>query len=473
MPKPGPLFTFPSIGGVESPFYALRFDKFGALISPETTQDLIEKLESGEFTDVIVCAHGWNNIWKTALENYRGFIDNLGVVHRRTGVKPKHPYRPLAIGIFWPSTSLVLPWEQPPRIAGGDPAERPALDAWEVEDQQTIAELLPDEQLEEFYALTDAAELDAQEAERLAELLLRISSADDEDLHDPHAATVADLLAAWKAYEAPEAVAVAPGRGGVRVAADEEADEEDDGEDAAAPAAPVAAGSFPSDPRQLLRLTTVRVMKDRAGKVGARGVGSVLRRAMTAAPQARFHLVGHSYGARLLLNAVSRPVDGPLPGSVRSLLLLQPAVNHLCFADALPGFEGTPPGGYHEAIAKVELPILTTVSVHDFPLRKVFHHALIRPKDIGEILIAGGDDPPPSIYAALGGYGPRGIEPVAKVAKVEMMDPAAAPSPGDFYDLRRDGPEIIVLDGDDKIDDHGDVVTTATAWALLNLIAQE
>ena len=467
VPEPGPLFWFTSFGGARAPFYALRFDKFGELISPQTAEHLVNALEGGAYTDVVVCAHGWNNLWKTALANYRGFIDNLGEVHRRTGIRPEGDYLPLVIGIFWPSTSLVLPWERPPHIAGeaGDD-EDPELDAWEVDDQTTVAELIAPSDRAEFYSLTDATNLDEEQARRLATLLVNTDQTDDEDLNGQSDANVSDLLRVWQDYEAPQATRAAPGAGGVRVPAEEGQEGEDKSDNVELPDA-VAAGSFPRDPREILRLTTVRIMKDRAGKVGARGVASVLRRAIDVAPHTRFHLVGHSYGARLLLNAVSRPVKGP-PLNVRSMLLLQPAVNHLCFADELPEFKGNPPGGYRAALTNVELPILTTKSIHDHPLRKVFHHALIRPKDIGEILIAG-DDPPPSIYAALGGYGPGRI---AAVKTVPMTDPEGTPAPDDIYDLDIGNHEVLVLNGNDKIADHGDVVTTATAWAMLSLIAK-
>lgn len=469
MPEPGPLFWFRSIGGEESPFYALRFDKFGELSSPRTAEELVDRLEKGEFTDVIVCSHGWNNVWKDALANYRHFLECLGDISERTGLRPDRAYKPLVIGVFWPATSLVLPWEKGPAIAGGVPggSDSPDLDAWEVGDTETIAELIAEDDLAEFYRLAEAKSLDTADAARLADLLLPLTERGDSDLHEmgpEGTAGRADLLAGWQEYATSERpTGVAPGRGGRRLPADEEIDIQS-GQHAGS--APLLAGRVSLDPRIVLRLTTVRIMKDRAGKVGARGVGDILRRCMTAAPSARIHLVGHSYGCRVLLNAVARPVRGELPGRIRSMLLLQPAVSHLCFADALPQLEGSPPGGYRAVLGKVDQPILSTMSKHDFPLRKVFHHALIRPKDLGDILIAGDDDPPPNIYAALGGYGPRRFT----VAKVTMKEPHGAPAPEDFYDLSPDAPRVVTVEGTANIPGHGDVVSTASAWALLNLL---
>src|SRR5262249_33596848 len=153
-------------------------------------------------------------------------------------------------------------------------------------------------------------------------------------------------------------------------------------------------------PRDLLRLFTVRQMKDRAGVVGATGVAALLAE-IGALGAARVHLIGHSYGARLLLSALGASDAPPLVAA--AMLLLQPAVSHLCFAAHV---EATgQPGGYRRALARVRAPIVATFSRHDVPLRRVFHLAVRRRRDAGELQIAGDD--PPSIFAALGGYGPR------------------------------------------------------------------
>ena len=44
-------------------------------------------------------------------------------------------------------------------------------------------------------------------------------------------------------------------------------------------------------------------MKERAGKVGRGGVNPLLREIRAAAPDLRVHLVGHSFGGRLVTAA--------------------------------------------------------------------------------------------------------------------------------------------------------------------------
>jgi hypothetical protein len=137
--------------------------------------------------------------------------------------------------------------------------------------------------------------------------------------------------------------------------------------------------------------------------------------------------------------------------------LLQPAVNHLCFADRLPNGS---PGGYRDVLSMVRHPILSTFSAHDFPLTKTFHLALRRGKDLGEVQIAA--DEPPNEYAALGGYGPRGFQGWREVS---IKDPT------DAYELRDGSPRVWSVNGTRTISGHGAIVNESTAWALFNLAA--
>ena len=204
------------------------------------------------------------------------------------------------------------------------------------------------------------------------------------------------------------------------------------------------------DPRRIIRLATVLKMKDRAGTIGARGVGPLLVDLLGAAPEGRLHLIGHSYGAKVVLSALT---TSALPRPANSLLLLQPAVSHLCFAaDA----NGGRPGGYRGALARVEQPILTTFSRHDQPLTKFFHLAVRRSSDLGELRIAA--PVPPSRFAALGGFGPGRCGTECREAPIKAV--------GDPYDLYPSEAEVLALNGDAAITGHGDISNPATWWAL-------
>ena len=206
------------------------------------------------------------------------------------------------------------------------------------------------------------------------------------------------------------------------------------------------------DPRQLVRVLTVRKMKDRAGVVGTNGVGPLLHDILTTAPAARVILAGHSYGAKVVMSAVCSGAE--LPRQVYGALLLQPAISHLSFAADVDGR----PGGYRSALARIQKPILSTFSANDDPLRNIFHHGLSRSEDLGEAKIAGNDDPP-SQFAALGGYGPRNSGEVI----IDILD---FPN---RYDLP-DSIDLYGVRGTSRISGHSDISNEATYWALYCLV---
>ena len=207
-------------------------------------------------------------------------------------------------------------------------------------------------------------------------------------------------------------------------------------------------------------MATVLMMKDRAGVVGQHGVGPLLAGLLDVEPALRVHLVGHSYGCKVMLAAACAP---DLPRRVRSALLLQPAVSYLALADDVPSLGG--PGGYHAAKARAELPIMVTWSDRDVALHDIFSLAVRRRADLGERgTAAAGLRMPPTPFAAMGGWGPA---PAPDVADLRIR------RPGDGAYALDSAARVLALDGSRLIGAHNDVVQDATAWALYNLMAQD
>jgi pimeloyl-ACP methyl ester carboxylesterase len=164
------------------------------------------------------------------------------------------------------------------------------------------------------------------------------------------------------------------------------------------------------------------------------------------------HLIGHSYGGKVILSALAAK---PHARNVDSVLLLQPAMSYLCFAADVDGH----PGGYRAALSRTEQPIMTTFSRNDIPLTRFFQWAARRTSDLGEVQIAG----VPSRYAALGGFGPGGMdgEAVAVPARLPAEPYAAAPP----------GIRIVAVESSEFISGPGDISNDATHWMLLNQIS--
>jgi len=451
---PRPPGPFP-IDGVAMPTWVLRFDKRGICTSPLTRDALLAHVSTNAHTDLIAFSHGWNNDFDAAIALYREFLQRFEAAV--AAHPPGRPFRPLFFGIVWPSTWLVF--DDGPQIAAagaGAPDDVPdgsvpgtALD--DMADRLVHASSAA--QVERFFELVQQAQLHEREAAELAQLAAPAFAgfADDENQDGDRALGAEDVLRMLRDLERAEAQS------------DRALVDLDDFGGVGGPAPGVqSAGLLDAlDPRRVVRLFSVYQMKDRAGRVGARGMGPLLRNVL-AASTARVHAVGHSYGCKVQLSAICEPT--PLPRPVDSLLLMQPAVSHLCFAEQVPGTNRA--GGYRSALnaTRVRPPILSTYSNHDFPLHKTFHLALRRDSDLGELQIATAGTTagnPPSRYAALGGYGPRS-------AGESLVDPMPELG-GDYPPL--DGAPVFGLDGSrGVVEGHGDVRTDATAWALHRLV---
>jgi hypothetical protein len=428
--------------------YVIPFDKEGRCEGPRTRDALLEEARTGGYTDIYLFSHGWNNDWKVATDRYRDFTEGYIKMRTTHGLPMSRPYRPLLVGVYWPGVVLTREDEGPPKIAGDD-ADPKVLDQ-EVDDYRgavrDLADRLPPERVERFYDLTQREALTPDEAAELAALLAPLYRTDD-DVEWSEEPAVEDVLDAWRSVE------------------EEKREKEENLDDfgtvggGAAGGPRVAGGLLDFDPRNIVRVATVWKMKDRAGKVGRHGVGPMLN-GICERTDARLHLLGHSYGCKVMMSAI-RAADALKAKPVDSLLLLQPAVNHLCFAVIVP--EMDVPGGYREVLERVRQPVLSTFSARDAALTKFFHVALRRRGDRGELRNAAAGDPP-SVFAALGGFGPRAV----RYTELPIRDVRQA------YDEIRapDAPRVFALNGTRTIAGHGEISNPSTWWALYEQVSE-
>lgn len=440
---PGPYRELKS-GQAIVPLYIIPFDKRGLCQGPETKHHLLEALRTGNVTDVYLFSHGWNDTFQKATGNYEKFFEGYGRLRERHGLPAPDPYRPLLVGIVWPAIDLLLPWEHGPQFAGAGTDPSDDLIANERGEVEEVAGDLSPEEAARFYQLAQQRELDAEQARELAAILApRYPSEPDELGADATSITTDELVQVWAELGA---------------ARGEPAQPDDWGTTDGTGAEPKAAGLFRFDPRDIVRAFTVYKMKDRAGVVGSAGVGPLLQGVLEASPAAKVHLIGHSYGCKVLLSALCRD---PLPRKVESALLLEPAVNYLCFARQVPKMGK--PGGYRAALDRTVQPMLSTFSSRDIALHDLFHLAVRRGSDLGELKIAA-LGAVPSIYCALGGWGPGGLDG-QEAAEVALKDYP------DHYALAPGAIKIYGVNGTAGISGHSDVINERTFWALYNQVS--
>ena len=200
---------------------------------------------------------------------------------------------------------------------------------------------------------------------------------------------------------------------------------------------------------RLLNYFTYYVMKDRAGVVGAKGVNPLLGRIQAAlVKKIGFHLLGHSFGGRLMTAAV----NGGAKLQVDTLLLLQAAFSHNGFAEA---HDDVPVGFFVDVVRnpkKVAGPILVTHSRQDQAVGIAYPLAS---RISGSTASALGDAN--DVY---GGIGRNGAQHMGALAKNLTLQTGRPPYPLDVKC------PIYNFNGDAIITSHGDVARPETAWLL-------
>ncbi|MER7517675.1 serine-threonine protein kinase [Streptomyces sp. NPDC126499] len=140
--------------------------------------------------------------------------------------------------------------------------------------------------------------------------------------------------------------------------------------------------------KEALRQATYYTMKRRAGVVGERGLGPLLGELARTAPALRVHLVGHSFGARLVAHALRGLPAGAR--TVKSVTLLQGAFSHYAFAARLPHEPGRG-GALRDLQRRVDGPLVACHSHRDTALRVFYPLASRLARDDESLL--GRDDP--------------------------------------------------------------------------------
>jgi hypothetical protein len=417
------------------PTWLVRFDKQGNCSSQATQSAFLATVGAGD--DVILFSHGWRTRFFDAVDLYRQFLSAFEAV-RRAHCRRNRSF--VFVGVAWPSDWHFF--RDGPRMA----ADGPGSEDMQIADAlEEMAASLGSPQAAKLYDLVSRESINATEAEELARLLLAVQgqSVDDDIGAGATDLTVEDFLGGWRAAEGNELKTTDDGPIGRPGLATSDAE------------GPAAAGGVVErlNPVRALSIASLLQMKARAGRVGSNGVARLLTELLGKG--ARIHVVGHSFGSKVVLSATK--VAGHADSKISSMVLLQPAVSWLSFATALPGNLG--PAGYTEVPDLVSVPVVCTFSQHDGPLRKLYHLAFRRQRDIGDVRTAAEEERP---FLALGGYGP---------ADSARHSTAVLPPIGDTFAIP-EGVRVMGFDGSagNRIASHSDVATEDLAWLLSEMI---
>ena len=201
--------------------------------------------------------------------------------------------------------------------------------------------------------------------------------------------------------------------------------------------------------RRIANFVTYYQMKDRAGTIGSTGVASLIKQCRKAKPALRIHLVGHSFGGRLMTAAAA----GLSPNTPNvTISLLQAAFSHNALSE---DFGGGNAGFYRKVVsdASVSGPIIITHTKNDKAVGIAYPLAS---RIALQVAAALGDENDP--YGGMGRNGAQHtVEAVGHAARLGPKGAAYAFKPGTVNNLL----------ADDLIKDHGDVRSEAVAYAIL------
>jgi hypothetical protein len=432
------------------PFWDVVFDVQG---DPDTgtTEALLTETRNRNLTDLYVFTHGWNNDRATARRFYEGFFGLLG---QQINENPDGRTVGLA-GVYWPakrwSDEPIPDFAPAPAVAGGGggvaaatPLDREERIADPALDKETLADLLdtfpaakaPIEQmaallesepsqaslaafhasLKEFAQLTGTAENDGETGAAAAEP--RMLSDDDSD----------DLFSRYRDALRDSGVVI-PGGDGQAGLGDR-------------------LRGLLNGAKEALRQATYWEMKNRAGVVGRNGLGKLLERLPAGL---RVHLIGHSFGARLVSYAIGAP-------QIKSVTLLQGAFSHFAFCQPLP-FDAGRHGALGDQHKRVDGPVTVCFSSHDHAVGRFYPLASLAARDDtagarGALWRWGGmgADGAQNLDAALDGIRTDVPRPAYRFAKNRILNV-------DCSD--------VVITGDSPSGAHSDVVHPEITWIVL------
>ncbi|MCE2974241.1 MAG: hypothetical protein LW852_12390, partial [Sediminibacterium sp.] len=412
-------------------------------------------LASAGATDLFVISHGWRNDAGDAMSLYRDLFTNVSVAMAAGGGVSR---RAVVAGVFWPSKPRYKDWGALTRegaqgaVAYGlsvapREIERKLEQFKEMFETDAAAYAKIDEAKALATRLKDSPNARDQFVELLRGLVSQAATAPEEDSSDELLRTKGrDLLAKLQppTLQPPKSAPWAGGATSMSLAGGGQAGSQG-----------AAAGWGPSDigaaALKFVDLLSYYEMKERAGTVGG-GLSVALQAVRAAEAGLRIHLIGHSFGARLVTSAAK----GPGTFQATSMVLLQAAFSHNAFS---ANYKDGKAGYFRSVVAenRISGPIAITHTINDDAVGVAYPWASRLANQ--QAARVGG---PVDVYGALGRNG---------AIKTSEADSLAMGPSGHKYAFRAGRIHNLLADsyiqdrgGEDA---HGDVRNTAVANVVL------
>lgn len=442
-----------------TPTFDVEFTKDGDIFQQQQVDALLAGL--GPVTDLLILSHGWNNDKADASQLYEELLGNidklLGLRNQASVPSPLQGFVDrlrnrnfAAVRVFWPSKKFtdadLIPGggaasavaeadnttavnrildrlKDDPRVLGGTDRYPPHVAAMD-----RAKALVPQ------LATTGAK----KEFIQLLRSILDPSMKENDDASAGFFAVDAETL-----FENAQTPVVAPGVPGAGMGSGSGL-----GNGGATGLGDLLSG-VQAAARRIANFATYYQMKSRAGTVGSKGVADLLRRVRTAKPAIRIHLVGHSFGGRLVIAAAHAL---PAATDLVTMSLLQAAFSHNGLSE---GFGEDPKEkGFFRALVdekRISGPIIITHTKNDKAVGIAYPLAS---RIAGQNASALGDQNDP--YGGMGRNGAQNTK--------EADNRFTLGLPGTPYLFEKGKIHNI---SSDLIQDHGDVRRIEVAFAIL------
>jgi len=440
--------------------FDVEFTKNGAIFDPAQLDALIAGL--APVSDLLLLSHGWNNDKDDASKLYDEMLDNfeklLSLRDQPTVPQPLRDFTErlkgrnvAAVRIFWPSKKFTDAELIPGGGAASAHAEQENLAAVErvldqlKEDPERLGDRTTDPTrvaaMDRAKALLpQLATVEAQkEFVTLLRKLLDPTAAEKDDASEGFFTAAAETLFA---NASPPIVAPTGTADGGSTSVD----------GGGATTLGDLLSGVQAAARRIANFATYYQMKSRAGTVGAKGAAEMLAKIRAAKASIRIHLVGHSFGGRLVTAAANG-----LPANTDQITmsLLQAAFSHNALSG---GFgDGQAEKGFFRSVLsdrRISGPIIITHTKNDKAVGIAYPLAS---RIAGQNAAALGDQDDP--YGGMGRNGAQHTDEADNVATLGL--------PGTEYSFRSGRVHNILAD---IITGHSDVARIEVAYAVLTAV---
>jgi hypothetical protein len=428
------------------PYWEVQFDANGDVEGG--AGELLAECPGSGATDLLVMSHGWNNAPDRARRLYERFFGEIAKqLPSRDGVA--------TVGLIWPSMRWPDEGDPEAEAGAGGAASLGAPPASDRALVDSLKAVFPDRgaTLDALATLLDERPNDRAALARFQELLGELATPPDAtEFHEDNQEQ--DLL-----DDTPENAFARSARR-ARVRGQGSGASFDVGGAAVQDvggAAFLGLDRLWDGAKQALRQTSYWEMKKRAGQVGRAGLGPLLLELHGRANDLRLHLIGHSFGARLVsfsLQGLGDPAPDPSP--VKSLFLVQGAFSHYAFAAKLPHADRA--GWLAGMQDRVDGPLVATFSVHDLAVGQMYPAASIPAGQDAAAL-----DDWMKRWQAIGHDGAQAVD----APTVELGPPRTRYELPARKFLNLDG-ERVIRKGKPPSGAHSDIFHPELAWAAIS-----